>query len=250
MTWLRSAVFNLFFFGVTLVFCVLWPPQSLFGVRWAMAYARLWARLVLGGLRAICGISWQVSGLEHLPREGPALIASMHQSAFDTVVWVVLAPRFAYVVKRELMRVPLFGAVMRRAGMIAVDRQAGSAALRALLRGADRALAGARQVIIFPEGTRVPPGQRAPLLPGVAALAVRMRLPVIPVVTDSGSHWGRRAFRKRPGVIRIALLPPLPAGLQRDELLQKLAASFAAGLPDPVDNSVGTPSRCLSPRAS
>lgn len=239
MIWLRSAVFNLWFFGLTLVLCLLWLPQSLFGERRALAYARVWARLVLGGLRVICGIRWEISGLDLLPHEGPALIASMHQSAFDAVVWALVAPRFAYVVKQELMRVPVLGSIMRRAGMIPVDRRGGPAALRALLRAADRARAGARQVVIFPEGTRVQPGQRVALHPGVAALAGRLRVPVIPVVTNSGAHWGRRAFRKRPGVIRIALLPPLPVGLQRDELLARLADVFAAGLLDSVDKSVG-----------
>ena len=245
MTWLRSAAFNLWFFGGTLLFCLFSPAVWPLGEYRVLAYARLWGRLMLVGLRAICGIRWEVTGLEHLPREQPALIASMHQSTFDTAVWVLLAPRFAYVVKQELMRVPVFGSIMRRAGMMAVDRQGGPAALRALLRDADRALAGNHQVVIFPEGTRVPPGQRAKLLPGVAALAARMRLPVIPVLTDSGEHWGRRAFRKQPGVIRVVVLPPLPAALKREELLARLAEAFARPLSEPVDNSVGRVSERL-----
>ncbi len=239
MIWLRSMLFNLWFFGLTAVLCVVWLPLAPRGARGALAMARLWARLVVWGLRAICGITWQVEGLEHLPREGPALIASMHQSAFDTLIWVLIAPRFAYVVKQELMRVPVFGTIMRHAGMIGVDRRGGPGALRTLLRDADRALAGNRQVVIFPEGTRVPPGQRADLLPGVAALAGRMRLPVIPVLTNSGEHWGRRAFRKQPGVIRLVLLPPMPADLKREALLAKLSDAFATPLSAPVDNSVG-----------
>jgi 1-acyl-sn-glycerol-3-phosphate acyltransferase len=239
MIWLRSVAFNAWFFGLTLVLCLVSPPVLLLGEGRALAYARFWARLVLGGLRVLCGISWEVTGLEHLPQDGPALIASQHQSAFDTMIWAVLAPRFAYVLKRELMRIPLFGALLQRSGMIAIDRAAGPAAVRALLHAADRALAGRRQVVIFPEGTRVAPGERAPLHPGVAALAARMRLPVIPVVTNSGEHWGRRAFRKRPGVIRIAVLPPLPAGLARQDLLARLAAIFSTGQSEPVENSVG-----------
>jgi 1-acyl-sn-glycerol-3-phosphate acyltransferase len=249
VSWLRSAAFNLWFFGLTLLLCLLWlfraPFGAPFGAGREIGVARLWARLALGGLRRICGISWQVSGLEHLPQEGPALLASMHQSAFDTIVWVLLAPRFAYVVKQELFRVPLFGAIMRRGGMIPVDRTAGPAALRALLRDADRARDDRRQVVIFPEGTRVSPGQRVRLHPGVAALAARMRVPVIPVLTDSGAYWGRRAFRKRPGVIRIALLPPLPVGLPRDEVLARLTEAFSTGLPASVDKSVGLTSGSL-----
>ena len=239
MIWLRSALFGAWFYGLTVVFCLVAPVAWLFGVPGVRRYSRTWARLALAGLRVCCGITWEVTGLEHLPREGPALLASQHQSAFDTLLWVVLAPRFSYVLKRELTRIPLFGQTLRRAGMIPVDRAAGAAALRALLRGADAAVADQRQVVIFPEGTRVAPGARHRLHPGVAALAARMRLPVIPVVTDSGEHWGRRAFRKQPGVIRVAILPPLPVDLPREALLERLAAIYAAGVPDPVENSVG-----------
>ena len=245
MTWLRSAAFNLWFFGGTLLFCLFSPAVWPLGEYRVLAYARLWGRLMLVGLRVICGIRWEVTGLEHLPREQPALIASMHQSAFDTVIWTVLAPRFAYVLKRELTRIPLFGQLLLRSGMIPINRSAGAAAMRALLRAADRAVAERRQVVIFPEGTRVAPGERAPLHPGVAALAARTRLPVIPVVTDSGEYWGRRAFRKRAGVIRIAILPPLPAGLKREELLARLAALFSTGIPRAVENSVGDAARRL-----
>ncbi len=239
MTWLRSAAFNLWFFGLTFVMCLFVPLAWAGGERAVLRYARIWVRLVLAGLRVLCGITWQVTGIEHLPHDGPALIAAMHQSAFDALVWAVLAPRFAYVLKRELTRIPLFGPTLLRGGMIAIDRRAGPAAMRELLRAADHALATRRQVVIFPEGTRAAPGERLPLQPGIAALAARMKLPVIPVVTDSGEHWGRRAFRKRPGVIRIAILPPLPAGLRRDELLARLAAVFSTGLAGDVDNSVG-----------
>jgi 1-acyl-sn-glycerol-3-phosphate acyltransferase len=137
--------------------------------------------------------------------------------------------------------------------MIPVDRAGGANAVRQMLRAADRAMADNRQILIFPEGTRVAPGVRAPLHPGVAALAARTGLPVIPVVTDSGRHWGRRAFRKLPGTIRIAILPPLPPGLKREALMQRLAETFAEGvkaLGTPVDKSVGGALESLPSRAS
>lgn len=254
MTWLRSAAFNAWFYGLTTLLLVLVSPavRALAPGR-AMALARLWARLTLGALRPLCGIAWQVSGLEHLPAEGPALIASMHQSAFDTIVWALLQPRFTYVLKRELTRIPLFGPMLRLTGMIAVDRAAGAAAIRGLLRAADLAVADGRQIVIFPEGTRVAPGASAALQPGIAALAARTGLPVIPVVTDSGRCWGRRAFRKRPGTIHVAIQPPIPPGLPRERLLARLAEVYAAGaatLAQPVDNSVGELPPGLRSRAS
>jgi 1-acyl-sn-glycerol-3-phosphate acyltransferase len=253
MIWLRSAAFNLWFYGLTSLLLVVSLPVRLLGPRRVMWFARWWARLVLAGLQPLCGITWKVTGAEHLPVDGPALIASMHQSAFDTLVWAMLQPRFTYVLKQELLRIPLFGAMLRLTGMIAVDRSGGAAAIRGLLRAADRAVAEQRQIVIFPEGTRVAPGASTALQPGIAALAARTGLPVIPVATDSGRHWGRRAFRKLPGTIHIAILPPIPAGLSREALIARLAAAYATGsaaLAAPVDNSVDEPMQSLSSRTS
>ena len=187
------------------------------------------------GARVICGIRLHVSGLEHIG-SGAALIASRHQSAFDTFVWLTLMPRCCYVLKRELLRIPLFGPLMPLTGMIAVDRGGGASALRELMREGERAVREERQIVIFPEGTRAEVGAMLPLQPGVAALAARTRLPVIPVVTDSGHCWGRRAFHKRPGTIHIRVLKPIPTGIRRDELMQRLCAALQSSV---VENSVG-----------
>lgn len=237
MTWLRSAAFNLWFYGITLVLAVASAVVQLGPASWARALSRIWARAVLAGLRPLCGITVEITGREHLPARGPALVASQHQSAFDTIVWLLLVDNPAYVLKQELTRIPLYGGMCRKLGMIVVDRDGGASAIRSLLRDADRAMAEGRHIVIFPEGTRAAPGAVLPLQPGIAALAARTGLPVIPVVTDSGTSWGRRAWRRRAGTIRVAILPPLPAGLPRAELMTRLAALYAA--PIPVDNSVG-----------
>ena len=239
MIWLRSALFNAFFFGFSVILCVLGYLLCLARPQATILVPMLWARVVLAGLRLICGIRSELEGREYLPRGGAALIASRHQSAFDTLVWLTLLPRCCYVMKSELRRIPLFGAMIAPAGMIVVDRQGGAAALRHLVREAQRAAAEQRQMVIFPEGTRGEPGRVLPLQPGVAAMAARTGLPVIPVVTDSGRCWGRRAFRKRPGVIHIRLLPPLPGGADRASLMARLTATFEGSLGEAVDNSVG-----------
>lgn len=246
MTWLRSAAFNLWFYGVTVVVAVLSIPAPLFPEGLTRWISRVWSRLVLGGLGPICGIRVEITGREHLPPEGAALIASQHQSAFDTIIWLLLVPRSAYVLKRELTLIPVYGALCHRMGMISVDRGAGASAIRSLLKGADRAVAEGRQIVIFPEGTRAPAGTVLPLHPGIAALAARTGLPVVPVATDSGRCWGRRAFRKHPGVIRVAIHPPLPPGLPRAELLARLTATYTEMLARPVDNSVGGAAADLS----
>lgn len=241
MTVLRSALFNVFFFVST--FLLVWPGAlvGLIAPERVLGFASAWARLELAALRTICGIRFEVTGREHLPREGPALIAPRHQSAFDTLVWITLLPRCCYVLKRELLSIPLFGGMLRTSGMIAVDREAGGSAIRALVRGAERAIQTGRQIVIFPEGTRGDPGSPLPLQPGVAALASRTNLPVIPVATDSGLFWGRRAFRKRPGTIHIAVRAPIPPDTPRRELMQRLEAALryeAEGAQRPVDNFV------------
>jgi len=230
MILLRSALFNAFFFGMT--FLMLWPATVIRFVapHRVLGFGKLWAGMMCGAARLICGIRYEVSGLEHLPPNA-ALIASRHQSAFDTMVWMLLVPRACYILKRELRSIPLFGPLTRCAGMIAVDRNAGASALRVLVREGEQALRDGRQIVIFPEGTRSEPDAILPLQPGIAALAARSGLPVIPVATDSGRYWGRRAFRKLPGTIRIVIRPPLPAGLRREELMRRLAEALV--LPPP-----------------
>jgi 1-acyl-sn-glycerol-3-phosphate acyltransferase len=227
MTWLRSAAFNLAFFAATAAIGVAVLPLLALPRRALVAPMRFWARTVVGLLRGLCGIRLRVTGLEHLPAAGsPALIAAKHQSAFDTIVWLALLPDGVYVLKKELLLIPVYGWLARKARMIAVDRAAGAAAMRHLIRAGREAAAEGRQVVIFPEGTRVAPGRRIAYQPGIAALAAATGLPVIPAATDSGLCWGRRAFRKRPGTITLAILPPLPAGLRREALMARLEAAI------------------------
>ena len=232
MTVLRSLLFNIWFFGTTTLVLIPGALVRVFAPGWAPALARLWARVELFGARWICGIRVSVSGLEHLPGDGAALLASRHESAFDTLVWLTLVPRVSYVFKTELLRIPVFGSLLCPAGMIPVDRDGGSQALRELMRAGARAVEERRQIVIFPEGTRGAPGDLLPLQPGVAALAAATKLPVIPVVTDSGSLWGRRAFHKLSGTIHIRLLPPLPVGLKSAELMTRLEDALRRGMTD------------------
>jgi 1-acyl-sn-glycerol-3-phosphate acyltransferase len=139
---------------------------------------------------------------------------------------MILLPRPSYIVKQELTRIPLFGPLLAPAGMIPVDRQAGAAALRGLLQAAQTARQDARQMVIFPEGTRVAPGERVSLQPGIAAISTHLDLPVIPAATNSGRFWGRRAFMKYPGVIRITIGHVIPAGTPRRPLLAAIEASW------------------------
>ena len=223
----RSALFNLFFFAVTFFMTLLAALARLRSPDHVLRVVVWWARILVAAARVICGIRLEVSGRERI-LPGAALIASRHQSAFDTFVWLTLLPRCCYVVKDELTRIPLFGGLITAAGMIVVNRSAGPSSIRALLRAADRTVREQRQVVIFPEGTRGGPDRTGALQPGVAALAARAGLPVIPAATDSGACWGRRAFLKRPGTIRIAIGKPIPPGTGRQELMRALQAAMGA----------------------
>ncbi len=241
MILLRSALFNLLFLGGTALAAVLAVPL-LAAPRWAMiAYVRGWSRLMVAALRIVCGIRLEVTGLDRIP-PGGAIIAAKHQSAFDTIVWLSLLPAPVYVLKKELLSIPVWGWLARRCGHVPVDRSAGAAALRGMVKAAKAALAEGRPVVIFPEGTRSAPGQRLPYQPGVAALALATGAPVVPAATDSGRFWGRRAFHKRSGTLHVSVLPPLPEGLARSALMAALEEAVEGetdrllALPGPVEN--------------
>jgi len=241
MTALRSTLFNAAVFVASWTVIIAAVPTLLGSRRATMRFAQAWARVVVALLRRICGIRVEVRGMEHVPA-GACVIAAKHQSAFDTIIWHALLPDAAYVLKAELLRIPLFGPLARHAEMIPVDRAGGGGALRRMLRAAEAALAKGRQVVIFPEGTRTAPGERVPYQPGVLAIAAATDAPVVPVATDSGRLWGRRAFLKHPGVIRIVVMPPLPAGLGRAALHKALETAIeeesARLLAEPVDKLV------------
>jgi len=243
---LRSGLYAIYFYSVTLVFGLGGIAVRLFAPRRALGFAQAWVATLLAGLRPICGIRLEVTGREHLPAQGPALLASQHQSEFDTLVWMQLLSRPAYVMKQELTRTPMVGPMLVPAGMIPVDRAGGAGALRRLLRDTAAARDDGRQIVIFPEGTRVRPGERVALQPGIAAVAARTGLQVIPVATDSGLRWTRSRLGMQPGPIHIRIGPPISPHLTRNELLdaietfwrQSESAHFG-----PVDKSVDGPAQ-------
>ena len=223
----RSILFNVLAFLLTLVMGV-----GAFPVRWfahglALPYAKLWSRLVLRLFQTICGVEVRITGQEHLATNGPLLIASQHQSAFDTLIWMLLVPAPSYVMKGELRRIPLLGPMLILTGMMPIERADGARALRILLRETDTAVQKGKQIIIFPEGTRTAPGEHVPLKPGIAAMATHTRLPVVPVATNSGRFWGRNAFFKRSGVLHVAIGTPIgPAN--RKVLLPQIEKEWQA----------------------
>jgi 1-acyl-sn-glycerol-3-phosphate acyltransferase len=235
LTTLRAILFNVAFYGVTLLLALLYLPLLLIpgqaGARAMMAAGRAWSALLLWLLKAIVGLDHEVRGRENLPA-GPVLIAAKHQSAWDTLMLPVLLGRPVVILKRELFWIPFYGWYAKRAGMIAIDRKGGGKALRAMLRAAKRRTTQeGRPLVIFPQGTRTAPGtpstdDGAPYQPGVAALYGDLAIPCLPLALNSGLFWGRRAFTKRPGRITVEFLPAIPPGLPKREFLARLAAAI------------------------
>ena len=217
--------FRVWFIGLTAALTVLGQPLRLCSPVTVVRFGKLWARLVLGSLRVLAGKRWLVLGT--VP-DGPALLAAQHQSVFETVALFLLLPAPAFIVKQELVRIPLFGPLLRRTGAIAVDRTAGAVALRAMLREAVAAADAGRQIVIFPEGTRMQAGTVGTIQSGIAALAATTLLPVIPVTTDSGRHWTRTGPTPGNGMIHMSIFPALSAGTPRAVLLRHLREVFEA----------------------
>lgn len=167
-----------------------------------------WAHFVVWWLKATCGLSHRVRGLENLP-ESPCVLLCKHESAWETIAVQAIFPPQAWVLKRELLWIPFFGWGLAASRPIAIDRKAAMKALDQLIRQGRERLAEGRYVIIFPEGTRMPPGELGKFNPGGAMLAVKAEVPVVPVAHNAGRFWRRREFLKHPGVIEVRVGPPI-----------------------------------------
>ncbi|MBO0739253.1 MAG: 1-acyl-sn-glycerol-3-phosphate acyltransferase [Alphaproteobacteria bacterium] len=221
MSWVRSLSFNLAFFVWTAILGVVGLPLLLAPRRVTMCFGRFWAASVLALLRAIVGIGYEIRGLDGVPRDG-CIVAMKHQSAWDTLILPVVLGDPAPVLKRELLLLPIYGWFAARAGPIPVNRKAGAGALRRMVARARSVAASKRPIVIFPEGTRVAPGERRAYQSGVAALYQALVLPLVPAAVNSGLFWGRRSFLKRPGRIVLEFLEPIPPGWPRARLMFEL----------------------------
>lgn len=217
----RSILFACYLYTVPfMIFLSLTP--SLLNPRWARWTVRLWASAALWGLRVICGLSYRIEGAEHVP-DGPCLIACKHQSMWETVALIPILKNPLFVMKAELLKMPIYGWWAKAARNIPVDREGRGSALRAMVRAAKERIAEGCQIIIFPEGTRVAPGETAPYQPGVAGLYGALDVPVVPAGLNSGLYWISGTVIRKPGVITIRFAPPIPPGLGRKAFMQQLS---------------------------
>jgi 1-acyl-sn-glycerol-3-phosphate acyltransferase len=223
MAAVRSFLFVLIFYGGTVPAVLLSFPISLFGTRAIRWWAHVWARYHRLCARFLLGVRTKVEGT---PPRGACLVACKHQSMFETLEMILMLDEPATVLKRELSDIPLWGWVTRRYGVIPIDRKGGATALRGMMRAAEAAIAEGRPIVIFPEGTRVLPGETPPLQPGFAGLYRILKLPVVPVAVDSGRLWPKGRFVKRPGIVTMRFLDPIEPGLPRPEIEARVHAAI------------------------
>ncbi len=223
----RSVVFNLLFYFVLTLYLLVALPTLLLPRMAMIRMTQHWARTNLWLLRVVCDLKVEFIGLNKVPR-GPLLCASKHHSIWETFALLTLFDDPAYILKRELMWIPFYGWCARKAGMIPVDRGAGSQALAKMTEHARTEVRKGRQLIIFPEGTRRPPGAEPKYKFGVAHLYAELGVPCLPVALNSGLYWRRRAFRRYPGTIRVELLDPIAPGLDKSEFFKRLQGDIEA----------------------
>lgn len=221
MTRIRSVLFLIWFYLCVAIVGLAGLPWFLTGVRQAGAVIDVWAACVMAGVRVLLGIRIEVRGRELVP-DGPLIIASKHQGMLETIAPFLFVRRPSFVLKRELLKMPIFGWYCARGGMLIVDREAHMAAIKKMVKDAREVIAQGRPILIFPEGTRQPVGAPPDYKPGVAALYSQLGLPVVPMALNTGLVWPDTGIWRKPGVAVFQFLPVIPAGLKRDAFMAEL----------------------------
>ncbi len=217
--YLRASAYWAVFAAATIVWGV-WIGTIgwLFPAAWRYRMARSWCVVCIRALWLICGVRWRVEGRENLP-DRPVIFFSKHQSTWETLALVMLLPPQVHVLKRELLWIPFFGWGLAAIRPIAIDRSGGHAAVEQLVTQGRQRLDSGRCVMVFPEGTRVLPGQTARYRMGGAVLAAETDAPVVPIAHNAGELWPRHSFLKRPGEITVAIGPPIDTtGKKADQI--------------------------------
>jgi len=238
MTVARSLLFTVFLALMTAVLGILCLPAIFFGRDTVRATVKIWSHGALGALALVCGVRHRIEGQENLPK-GAAIVAANHQSMWETIALYAILDKPTMVFKSELLSIPVYGWWARASGIM-LNRDAGAKAIRDLREQTSARLECGDQIVIFPEGTRGPPGGLLPLLPGVAAVYLIAGAPVTPVVHNSGSFWRHPGIAKTPGVITLKILPPIPPGLARRDFMARLQAALSE-VAGASDRSPATP---------
>ncbi|MFP5077343.1 lysophospholipid acyltransferase family protein [Rhizobium sp. YIM 134829] len=220
---LRSALFNVaFYVNLILQMIVLTPIYFLMPRKTAWVVPKTWAKTNHWLMRVLVGTTFEIEGLENLPADGVYILSPKHQSFWDVYALLPWLSDPFFILKKELTRIPLFGWYVAKQRMVPVDRSARGRAMAAVLERTKQEMATGRQLIIYPEGTRKPPGAPPDYKYGIARLYRDLQVPVVPVVMHPGLFWPRRSLRRYPGHFKVRILPPIAAGLDTDLFLKTL----------------------------
>ena len=232
MRWIGSLTFSVVMIVATIITAIIMVLLSPLPFRMLTHIARSYARFIIGSLEMLCGIHFQVRGLEHVQQpQGAAIIFCKHQSAWETYALQLFFPPQVWVLKRELMWVPFFGWGMAALRPIAIDRSSGQKAIKQIVAQGKQRLDKGIWVTIFPEGTRVAPGQHKKWGIGGAILAEQSGYPIVPVAHNAGEFWARRAMLKNPGTVQVVIGPPIETrGLKATEINQRVQAWMDAAM--------------------
>lgn len=220
MLLIRSLFFDFFIYLMMLIMFIVLMPVMLWsraGAHWVM---HRWCELVKWALRVICGMRTEVRGT---PPEGQVMIAAKHQSWLDIIMIADSVPSPSFIMKKQILITPLLGFVAKRIGCVAVDRGKGGAAVQQMLSGVNAGKNGQLgQLIIYPQGTRIPPGEKRRYKTGAGILYEEFGMTCHPVAVNTGVFWGRNSIWRRPGVAVIEYLDPIPAGLPKEQFMEQL----------------------------
>lgn len=225
MLFIRSILFNALFFLVTGICCIAFLPGLLLPRKKMLRIVRVWLNMVYWLERHILGLTWSVRGMEHLPTSGSYLVAAKHQSAYETFKIHLLFHDPAVVLKKELLKIPIWGKFVHKAGGIPIDRKSRESAVKSIVDGAIAASGESRPIIIFPQGTRVKPQQTPadkPYRAGVARMQHASDLPIIPMALNSGTYYPKGSWLRYSGEIVFEFLPPIQPGSTIEETMKTL----------------------------
>ena len=223
MIYLRSLLFNFCFYGVTALMCFIFLPALLFhkgGILWV---ARFYLRVNYFFERHILKLDYEVRGLENVPKEGSFLVVAKHQSTYETMKLHFIFDDPCIILKKELLKIPIWGWFLWRTDPIAINRRAGKKASNQIIEGAKRIMTQNRPIIIFPQGTRVRIDQdtkEKPYKIGIARMQEATGLPIIPLAVNTGKFWPRNDWVKKPGKVIFEFLPPIEAGEPPEKVIK------------------------------
>jgi 1-acyl-sn-glycerol-3-phosphate acyltransferase len=233
MIYLRSLLFDIFFYSFSILYTIfLWPFMLFMREKNVFLIYTQWSKIVIFLLKKIMNINVVINGSKNIPST-PCIIAFQHQSAFDTIIPPLMFNNFIFALKKELFYVPFLGHYLCKLNAIFLDRKKGVSSLRHLLIAAQKAHKKGKSILIYPQGSRISPAIKAPMQPGIYGLYKHLNTIILPVSIDSGYVWKRRSFFKSSGIIKIVIHPAIEKKIPKDQVMKKLEDIFYSNLPIP-----------------